>query len=81
MKKQLLPIGSIITVNGQDVMICAYFQKDALINNEKYDYACCLYPSGMGKEAILVKKEQIEKLVFVGFQDSRFVDFKEKMEK
>ena len=76
MKDRLLPIGSIITVGGKDMMICAYFQKGAKINNEEYDYACCLYPTGMGPDALLVKKEQIEKVKFIGFQDLRFVELK-----
>lgn len=60
-------------------MICAYFNKDAKINGEKYDYACCLYPFGMSKEAILIKKDQIERIKFIGFQDNRFVEFRKKM--
>lgn len=79
MKNELLPIGSIITVNNVDVMICAYFKPDAKINGEGYDYACCIYPSGMGKDAVLVKKENIERVKFIGFQDGRFAEFKHQM--
>lgn len=76
MKNEILPIGSIITVNNADLMICAYFKKNAKINNEQYDYACCLYPSGLGKDAILVKKENIDRVKFIGYQDGTFVQFK-----
>ena len=75
----ILPIGSIIKVGGQDLMICAYLKKGAKINNDEFDYACCLYPTGMGQDAILVKKEQIEKVVFIGFQDLRFVELKKQL--
>ncbi len=79
MKNDILPIGSIVTAAGQDIMICAYINKGSLINNEQYDYACCLYPNGMSKDAILIKKEQIQRVKFVGFQDGRFVEFKNKL--
>lgn len=78
MKDKLLPIGSIVTVSGKDLMICAYFKKGTKINNEEYDYACCVYPDGMGPDALLIKKGQIEKVKFVGFQDMRFVELKKK---
>ena len=80
MKNSILPIGSIITVNGQDLMICAYFKPDAVFNNETYDYACCLYPSGMGETSILIKKESIQLVKFIGFQDNRFLEMKHIME-
>lgn len=80
MKNDILPIGSVVTAEGQDIMICAYVNKGALINNDHFDYACCLYPNGMSKDAILLKKEQIQKVKFVGFQDGRFVELKRQME-
>ena len=46
-----------------------------------FDYACCLYPVGLSKEAILVKKDQIRRVKFIGFQDSRFVDLKKELVK
>ena len=76
MKNEILPIGSIITVGDTDLMICAYFKKDAEYNGKKYDYACCQYPNGLGKEAALVKKEDIIRVKFIGFQDGKFVEFK-----
>lgn len=80
MKNSLLPIGSIVRVSSMDLMICAYFKKDAIINNKRFDYACCLYPTGLDEKAILISKDQIEKILFIGFQDSRFTELKEKME-
>ncbi len=76
MKNEFLPIGSIITVKGNDIMICGHFKKDALIEGKKYDYVCCLYPQGLGKDSILVEKSTIDKVKFVGYQDGRFVKFK-----
>ena len=76
MKNEILPIGSIVRISGQDVMICAYVNKGAIINGETYDYAGCLYPIGMTKDAVMIKKEKIEKVVFIGFQDQRFAELK-----
>lgn len=81
MKNELLPIGSIIRVSNEDLMICSYFDKTKIINNEKYDYICCKYPIGIGKEMALVKKDNIEKIIFIGFQDNRFVELKKEWEK
>ena len=46
MKKELLPIGSIVTVSGQDLMICAYIKKGSLINNEELQCEVFQYPIG-----------------------------------
>ena len=79
MKNDILPIRSIVLAADQDIMICAYIPRGSLINNEQFDYACCLYPTGISKDAILIKKEQIQKVKFIGFQDGRFVELKNKL--
>ena len=62
----LLPIGSIIRVEGIDVMICAYMKKDSILNK---------------KTSNLNKKYILERVKFIGFQDNQFVEFKNKLEK
>ena len=79
MKNEILPIGSIITVDDNDLMICSYFKKDSSFKGEKYDYACCKYPMGLGTEMALVKKEQIQQVKFIGYQDGHFIEFKKKV--
>lgn len=76
MNNQLLPIGSIIKIDSQYLMICGYFQNNIKINNERYDYACCIYPNGIGKKVFTVKKENIQDIIFIGFQDGSFTEFK-----
>ncbi len=80
MNYKVLPIGSIIRVAKTDVMICAYVKKGNKINGEEYDYACCIYPTGMDKNAVLVKNQDIERVVFIGFQDARFKKLEKAME-
>ena len=62
MKNSVLPIGSIITADKVDFMICGYFNKDVKYEGEPYDYVCCLYPAGVGSKAAFIRKEQIEKV-------------------
>lgn len=79
MDNTFLPIGSIVTVKGVDVMICSYIKKGKLINNIQYDYVCCSYPDGMGENAILIKREDVDNVKFIGFQDNRFVELKKNL--
>lgn len=80
MKDELLPIGSIIEVDNEKLMICAYVIKGSLIEGEQYDYACCKYPGGLSKDAVLVKKSQIKRVKFIGYQDDTFFEMKASME-
>ena len=78
MNNKILPIGSIIKMHDNDLyfMIYGYVDKNKKIENDTYDYFCCIYPTGInGKEAILVKKEKIEKVIFIGYQDPKFAEF------
>lgn len=81
MKDKVLPIGSIITVSGTDLMICSYFDHSKDYNQDKYDYICTLYPIGLNENVVMVKRENIDIVKFVGFQDSRFVELKKELEK
>lgn len=80
MIKGLLPVGSIIEVKKQTLMICGYFTKDEIINNEHYDYMCCDYPTGVGEKVALIKKQDITKVIFTGFQAPGFLKLKEEMD-
>lgn len=78
MKDKILPIGSIIKISDSDLyfMIYGYVDRNKKIENDYYDYFCCIYPMGInGKDSILVKKEKIEKVIFIGYQDSKFENF------
>ena len=84
MKDKLLPIGSIIKMQEGEVylMVCGYVDKKKLIENDHYDYFCCIYPAGVnGKDTILVQREKIEKVIFIGYQDNTFVKLAEMLEK
>ncbi|MBR1385453.1 MAG: DUF4176 domain-containing protein [Bacilli bacterium] len=83
MNNKILPIGSIIKMSNSDLylMIYGYANSKKNIDGEYYDYFCCIYPAGInGKDSILVKKEKIEKIIFIGYQDSKFENFVELLE-
>jgi hypothetical protein len=80
MLKGLLPIGSVIEIKGQLLMIVGYIKKGTLIENEEYDYIGCDYPTGIGEKSALIKKSQIEKVRFVGYQAPGFMKLKKDMD-
>lgn len=78
MKNQILPIGSIIKMKNSDLnfMIYGYVDKNKKVEDNYYDYFCCIYPTGInGKDAILIQKDKIEKVIFIGYQNTEFNDF------
>lgn len=80
MKNSLLPIGSIVTVGVDNLMICQYIPNGKLIDGVQYDYACCLYPTGIGEKSILIKKTDIDIVTFIGYKNDSFSKFKEILE-
>ena len=70
--KELLPIGSIIKINGIDkrFMITGVRQTN-IEDNKEYDYMAIMYPEGHISDdgQILLDHEMIEQVVFVGFED------------
>ncbi|MBQ4159009.1 MAG: DUF4176 domain-containing protein [Clostridia bacterium] len=77
--KSLLPLGSVVLLNEgkRRLMICGRMQKDVATGVD-YDYSACLYPEGIinSKELFLFNNENIQKLFFIGFQDTEEFAFK-----
>ena len=81
MKKEFLPIGSVVLLKGgtKRVMVTGFCSVD---NNEKermYDYTGCLYPEGIinSNEICLFDNNQIDQVFFKGFVDPEEIKFKE----
>lgn len=70
--KELLPIGSIIKINGIDkrFMITGVRQTN-IEDNKEYDYMAIMYPEGHISDdgQILLDHEMIEDVVFLGYED------------
>ena len=81
---KLLPIGSVVTLEGSNapVMIYGHLQKN-LNTNKIYDYIGCDYPLGIidTDQCYLFQDEDIEKLCFVGLQDAESIDYQVAMSK
>jgi len=79
---ELLPIGSIVLLNGGDkrLMIIGVVQINPE-DNEEYDYLACLYPEGfVGPEHIyLFNHEDIKSVVAEGFTDDEHFEFREQL--
>ncbi|MBE5942193.1 MAG: DUF4176 domain-containing protein [Lachnospiraceae bacterium] len=80
--KELLPIGSIIWLrDAQKPLMIFGIRQTNLDNNVEYDYIGVLYPEGnMGVSSqFMFNHDDIEKVVFRGFEDASREDFIERL--
>lgn len=82
--KKYLPIGSVVLLSNSQkrVMIAGVKQKS--VGNEKiWDYCGCLFPEGIldPEKLFLFDNEQIERLYFVGLQDTESMSFLQQLGK
>ena len=79
MYKDLLPIGSVVLLKGEEkrIMICGRIQAKAG-ENVIYDYSACYYPQGIvdPSSMFFFNHDAIEKVFFIGFQDREELVFK-----
>lgn len=79
MYKDLLPIGSVVLLNGGDkrVMICGRIQaKEG--DDTIYDYSACYYPEGIvdPTSMFFFNRDAIDTVYFLGFQDKEELEFR-----
>lgn len=83
--KELLPIGTIVLLKEGEkrLMISGIMQSDASGNGQEYDYLGILYPEGhIGDQfQYLFNHEDINNIVFRGFEDEERAEFIEKLSK
>jgi hypothetical protein len=72
--KNLLPIGSVVLLKNAEkrLMICGWLPETD--DGKNYDYMGCFYPEGFVnmEHIFLFDQEDINKVDFVGFADSEF---------
>ena len=71
MKSELLPIGSVLVLEGgtKKVMISGYKMKSEE-DGEVYDYVGCIFPEGfMENVFVLFNNNQIKEVFFEGYRD------------
>lgn len=79
MYRNLLPIGSVVLLNGGDkkIMICGRIQ--AKEGEDKiYDYSACYYPEGIvdPSSMFFFDRDAIDTVYFLGFQDKDEIEFR-----
>lgn len=83
--KELLPIGSIVLLKEGEkrLMIIGIMQSDEYGQGQEYDYLGILYPEGhIGDQfQYLFYHEDIDEVVFRGFEDDERIEFIEKLAK
>ena len=81
--RNLLPLGSVVSVHGYDKRVMIYGRLQVnLSNGKRYDYLACDYPLGVvdTMNGILFDNEAIEKLYYVGFQDVEELNYRQAVE-
>ena len=79
MKKELLPIGTVVLLEGgtKKVMICGYSSKSAG-DNKVFDYNGCIFPEGfMENIYCLFNHDQIETVYYEGLKNEEFEEYME----
>lgn len=80
--KKYLPIGSVVllTNSKKRVMIVGVKQKQAG-DDKIWDYCGCLFPEGIldPDKLYLFDNEQIERMYFIGLQDSESMAFMQRL--
>lgn len=81
MKKGLLPIGTVLLLNGgtKKVMVTGYYSKTK--DDEKiYDYNGCIFPEGLMENLYcLFNSNQIEEIFYKGLENDEMNDYTRKI--
>ncbi len=78
MKKDLLPIGSVVLLEGgtKTLMITGYKMKEKPEDTKVYDYVACPFPEGFMEQIYsLFDGSQIKDVLFVGYQNDEFDNY------
>ena len=79
MNKKILPLGSIVLLNGgtKKVMIIGYCMKTPEKPNKIFDYCGCVFPEGVLRSDItcVFDHEQIKEICFSGYENEETDNF------
>lgn len=78
MKKELLPIGSVVMLEGgtKPLMVTGYRMKENAEAEKVYDYVGCVFPEGfMERIYSLFDQANIKEVMFVGYEDDEAKDY------
>lgn len=81
MEKKILPLGSVVLLNGgtKKVMIIGYCMRTPEKPNKLYDYCGCIFPEGVLRSDVtcVFNHNQIKEICFSGYQNeesNKFID-------
>jgi len=80
--KKLKPIGTIVRIKGDKslLMITGYLKNNKNQPEVVYDYCSSYYPIGLEEEKIILfNDEDIDVVMFIGYQDNTGIDFRKKL--
>lgn len=83
-KDLLLPLGSVVRLKkGTALLIIqGYMPNDLRNNNKIYDYEGNIFPTGrQGENVILFNVEDIDEVLFVGYQTDASIKYRETISK
>lgn len=84
MGKRLLPIGSVVMLNGgtKGVMITGYYAVTNSMKDKVFDYRGCPYPEGIldSSGVALFDADQIDDILYEGFHNDESEDLLDKLE-
>ncbi len=78
--KKLLPIGTVLLLNGgtKSIMITGYYTKNQ--NNKVYDYNGCIFPEGyMENLFCLFNHDDIKEIYYMGLDNKEYQDYVKKI--
>ena len=80
MKKDLLPIGSVVLLKEatKKLMIIGFLATSEEHNHKLFDYSACLYPEGLlsSDEVCLFNNEDIDTVFYKGYSSDEETNFK-----
>lgn len=83
MNKDILPLGSVVLLNGgtKKVMVIGYCMKTPEKPNQIFDYCGCVFPEGVLRSDItcVFNHEQIKEVCFSGYKNEESNSFLKKV--
>ncbi len=83
--EKYLPIGSVVLTKNatKKIMITGFCGMDYDDKNATFDYCGCLYPEGIlqASDTFLFNHNQIEEIIFLGYDNEEEKEFKSKLKK
>ena len=80
--KKYLPIGSVVLLTNSQKRVMIVGVKQKQVGSDKiWDYCGCLFPEGIldPDKLFLFDSEQVERLYFIGLQDSESMAFAQQL--